>query len=1561
MKRARRLLGILLAVTMLFSISSQSVFAEIADSNPAAASSVSPAPNVSKEDSEDATSNDQVDKEGDLSSAASEEKSPVPEKKQNETLKSGEESDSVDGSSATSIAETSQSASNVGTDQSTSTSEASQSAGTEENVPESSKKVQTDKNTVAYNTNPITGSKTSDGVTVQVNAPVESFPEGTDLTITPLSPESADEIAESILSGSEAVAFDISFLSTTGEKIQPANGKKVKVTFVVAGTSKLAKTDEEQATLRVYHIKNDNSAEHMANVSAPAEGKSAEVSVDATQFSPYLCLKAAAPQLRAAPAQNEIGGVDAGAHVHCTVTTENTAVSNGQYVSFAVKYQVDHGSIHEDDYITVKIPDSLKNVDLQLDPKHFKGYEKQADGSYHLIFNDNADGIAGSFSLNATASNETTSAVTATVDVNGTKSSVTISGLTPSGIGIEKAIEKSAYDGSSIQYGGYDYSTGSDKDATEIGIYTPSSDVTAKFHIDVNHNGQEMWNVSVTDDVPMVDGVIYNNDLQIDNLNGASFTNHSNANHISVSFDHLSSDQQPRLTYTVTIKAGTTLKINNNAVLDYTSQTGENETVIDRFQLKPGNGYSAADAYKSVDKTVVSGDPEDQTVKYTITFDPDKEFAAGELRLEDKLNEYVKYLYSYGDSAYDVSYDEATHTVHMVNNQTVDGNRKRTVTIVTDFSNVPEGTDVTNTVGNTVHTLKYKGELELHARKTVDGAAPGNMKFEFQLMDEAGQILQSKENDAQGNIVFDKIYYDKEDLGKEHTYTVKESSDADGFTKDEAVYTIKVTPKDEDQNGILEIDPEITKDGQAASDITFDNKKLQGKLEIRKTILGDLNLAEMSEAQKRAVIFEITGPDQYSKTVTLADMEEGILTLSDLAPGTYMVKETGAELPGYTVETTYGVNNGEAVVESGKTAEVEISNKYTPETTSVSGTKTWEDNNNQDDARPDSITIRLLANGKEVDTKNITAADKWAWTFKDLPKYENGEEITYTITEDVVEGYTTDVNGYDVTNTHTPGKTSVAVTKAWNDDNNQDGKRPTSVTVRLLADGEDTGKSVELSEANNWSDTFKDLDEKKAGKAIVYTVEEAEVAGYTVAITGDAKTGFTVTNTHKTETTDISGTKTWSDNNNQDGARPDSITIRLLANGKEVDTKNITAADKWAWTFKDLPKYENGEEITYTITEDVVEGYTTDVNGYDVTNTHTPGKTSVAVTKAWNDDNNQDGKRPTSVTVRLLADGEDTGKTVELSEANNWSGTFKDLDEKKAGKVIVYTVEEAEVAGYTVAITGDAKTGYTVTNTHKPETTSVSGTKTWNDNNDQDGARPDSITIRLLANGKEVDTKNITAADKWAWTFNDLPKYKDGVEITYSVKEDAVTDYSTSYDGANVTNTHTPGQTSISVSKVWNDRDNQDRIRPKSATIHLLADGKDTGKVLTLNGENQWTGSFTNLDLYANGEKINYSVTEDAVSGYQTSITGDETKGFTVVNTHTPDNKPPKPVPPTDTHTPNNQPSRPTPSTGSRATRTGAPKTGDSANLLLYGALLAASLTAVVMLLAARRKKEKRK
>ena len=192
-------------------------------------------------------------------------------------------------------------------------------------------------------------------------------------------------------------------------------------------------------------------------------------------------------------------------------------------------------------------------------------------------------------------------------------------------------------------------------------------------------------------------------------------------------------------------------------------------------------------------------------------------------------------------------------------------------------------------------------------------------------------------------------------------------------------------------------------------------------------------------------------------------------------------------------------------------------------------------------------------------------------------------------------------------------------------------------------------------------------------------------------MTGTSKneTVTTLTNTHTPELTSITGTKTWKDADNQDGKRPESITVNLFADGTKLKSQSVsTDADgNWSYSFTDLPKYANGQEITYTVTEDAVDGYTTESDGYNFINIHQPETTEITGTKTWNDANNQDGKRPESITVILLANGtEKTRQAVTADEAGNWTYTFKDLPKYANGQEITYTVAEEEVTDYTLSL-----------------------------------------------------------------------------------------------------------------------------------------------------------------------------------------------------------------------------------------------------------------------------------
>ena len=381
----------------------------------------------------------------------------------------------------------------------------------------------------------------------------------------------------------------------------------------------------------------------------------------------------------------------------------------------------------------------------------------------------------------------------------------------------------------------------------------------------------------------------------------------------------------------------------------------------------------------------------------------------------------------------------------------------------------------------------------------------------------------------------------------------------------------------------------------------------------------------------------------------------------------------------YTV-TEEPIANYDSVVTGNAANGFTVTNTNT-EKTAVDVTKTWVG------TPAASVTIKLFADGTEKETVTLTAADNWTHTFANLDKYAaDGHEIVYTVDETPVTDYTKAItgdaaNGFTITNTIT-GKVNIPVTKVWV------GPEATSAKVTLYADGVEKD-SVTLNAANNWVHVFANLDKYNNGTEIVYTLTEEPISNYDSAITGDVATGFTVTNTN-TEKVAVDVTKNWV------GPATDSVTIKLLADGVEVESAVLTATDNWMHTFSNLPKYAaDGHEIVYTVDEYDVPSYVkaiegTSTTGFTVTNTIT-GKVDIPVTKVWV------GPATDSVTVNLYADGVKVD-TVQLTAANQWKHTFANLDKYENGREIVYTVDEVLISGYKTKITGDAQTGFTITN-----------------------------------------------------------------------------------------------------------------------------------------------------------------------------------------------------------------------------------------------------------------------
>ena len=390
--------------------------------------------------------------------------------------------------------------------------------------------------------------------------------------------------------------------------------------------------------------------------------------------------------------------------------------------------------------------------------------------------------------------------------------------------------------------------------------------------------------------------------------------------------------------------------------------------------------------------------------------------------------------------------------------------------------------------------------------------------------------------------------------------------------------------------------------------------------------------------------------------------------------------------------------------------------------------------------KDDTVYIAVIT----VSSDSQISGDTTITSYKiDSVKYYRASDL-----EEVTEDNLVPAAAFDNTRQEEE-KIETSVCKEWDDADDQDGKRPQSILVQLYANGQKLGEPVVLNEGNGWSYGWSDLPVKQDGQTVVYSLKEVgRIPGYESTVTGDVQTGFVITNSHTPELTNISGEKIWDDGDNQDGKRPESITVNLFANGEKIDSKAVKAdaEGNWKYSFKNLPKYANGQLISYTVTEDAVPEYTAEISGTTIINKYQPGKTSITVTKAWEDFNDHNGIRPSEIKVQLYADGEAQGEEITLNAENQWTHIWTDLDERKAGELIDYTVKETEnTDNYETTISGDAHTGYIITNT----------LKTGN------------LELEKLITGDLSDEK-LTAEEKEALTFTITGPYDYQETVYYS-------------------------------------------------------------------------------------------------------------------------------------------------------------------------------------------------
>lgn len=248
-----------------------------------------------------------------------------------------------------------------------------------------------------------------------------------------------------------------------------------------------------------------------------------------------------------------------------------------------------------------------------------------------------------------------------------------------------------------------------------------------------------------------------------------------------------------------------------------------------------------------------------------------------------------------------------------------------------------------------------------------------------------------------------------------------------------------------------------------------------------------------------------------------------------------------------------------------------------------------------------------------------------------------------------------------------------------------------------------------------------------------------------------------------------------------------------------------------------------------------------------------------------------------------------------------------------------YTVEEtiSDVGGYvlayagysvnggsptegkstTVNINSDSLTTVDYVDTYKVPTYEVSiGKVDINNSEELPGATlkitNGNETIHEWVSGTEEHKVSLKAGD---YTLTEVTA-PTGYEIAESVNFTVTSEGKVLVNGEEVSSVvmkdaPTPEpvkKTSVSVKKVFDDDDNQDKIRPLYVRVNLLADGKvvDTQN---LDSSNSWAYTWANLDETNNKSAINYTVSEEPVGGYTAVISGNAKDGFTITNHHTPE------------------------------------------------------------------------
>lgn len=292
------------------------------------------------------------------------------------------------------------------------------------------------------------------------------------------------------------------------------------------------------------------------------------------------------------------------------------------------------------------------------------------------------------------------------------------------------------------------------------------------------------------------------------------------------------------------------------------------------------------------------------------------------------------------------------------------------------------------------------------------------------------------------------------------------------------------------------------------------------------------------------------------------------------------------------------------------------------------------------------------------------------------------------------------------------GESKTSVRVVWQDGDNADNLRPSALKVKL------SSEEINVTAENGWEAEAENPAEgilpTAEWEGRILTAEGAErgrdrEGQYRYEVSRTENGGFVITLIHTPgRTASFSCKVIWEDEENKDKVRPESVALRLKGGGEAgadlVYDALVSAQNGWYYTFSNVPVYADGLKVSYTLEQDEIPGYTTEneetESGFTITNTHTPRKWYLRGTILWEDDNDAGGKRPESVIVTLLRDGEKLESArVSPDILDRWMFSFEVPEFSFDSGENPYSVVQNMIPQYRTGVTGEEGGSLVITNT----------------------------------------------------------------------------------------------------------------------------------------------------------------------------------------------------------------------------------------------------------------------